>query len=80
MIALRPDQDGAITGYEGFEQIQREYGEWILDHHLPPPGTPTQGVEDGYMANAWIRMRHPDYDELRAAMNRVGEVVKVRAR
>ena len=32
------------------------------------------------MANAWMRLRHPDYDELRAMMNRIGEVVKVRAR
>ena len=80
MIALRPDQDGNICGYEGFEAIERDYGEWILDHHLPAIGTPTQGVEDGYMANAWVRMRHPDYDELRAALNRVGEVVKVLAR
>jgi hypothetical protein len=32
------------------------------------------------MANAWIRMRHPDYDELRAMLNDVGETVQVRAR
>ena len=80
MIALRPDQDGVITGYDGFERAQEEFGEWILDHHLPPAGTPTQDVEGGYMANAWMRLRHPDYDELRAMMNRIGEVVKVRAR
>ena len=79
MIALRPDQDGTIQGYEGFEQAQREFGEWILDHHLPPPGTPTQGVEGGYMANAWVRLKHPDYDELRRIMDRIGELVRVRA-
>jgi hypothetical protein len=32
------------------------------------------------MANAWIRMRHPDYDELRKMLTVVGETVKVRAR
>jgi hypothetical protein len=37
-------------------------------------------VEAGYMANAWVRMRHPDYDELRRILTKVGETVKVRAR
>ena len=41
---------------------QHAYGEWVIDAHLPPPGTPTQPVEAGYMANAYVRMRHPDYD------------------
>jgi len=79
IIALRPDRDGTISGYEGLETIRRDYGEWIIDHHIPPAGTPTQGVEAGYMANAWIRMRHPDFDELRNMLNRVGETVKVHA-
>ncbi|MGE3173172.1 MAG: acetyl-CoA carboxylase biotin carboxylase subunit family protein [Planctomycetota bacterium] len=80
MIALRPECDGTITGYDGVEAMQQQFGQWILDHHLPPPGTRTQGVEAGYMANAWIRLRHPDYDELRRMMDRIGETVKVRAR
>jgi hypothetical protein len=32
------------------------------------------------MGNAWVRMMHPDYDGVRAAMNFVGENLKVRAR
>jgi hypothetical protein len=36
-------------------------------------------VEAGYMANAWMRVRHPDYDILRAILNDIGERVKVRA-
>jgi len=80
MIALRPDRDGVIAHYEGFDQIQKRFGEWILDSHLPPPGTPTQGVEGGYMANAYVRMRHPDYDTLRSMLTTVGETVKVKAR
>ena len=32
------------------------------------------------MANAWIRLRHPDYDELRRIMSDIGERVRVRAR
>ena len=31
------------------------------------------------MANAWVRMRHPDYDTLRAMLDEVGRTVRVRA-
>ena len=79
IIALRPDRDGIIRRYEGVEEIQGRFGEWVIDAHLPPVGTPTQPVEAGYMANAWVRMKHPDYDELRRMLDTVGEVVHVRA-
>jgi len=79
LIALRPERDGQVTGYDGLDDVQRRFGQWIVDAHLPPPGSPTQPVEAGYMANAWIRLRHPDYDELRAMMNAVGETVRMRA-
>ncbi|MFN8180086.1 MAG: ATP-grasp domain-containing protein [bacterium] len=80
IVNLRPDRDGYISHYDGLDEIQKAYGEWIIDFHLPSPGTATQGVEAGYMANAWVRMKHPDFDELRKMLNRVGESVKVRAR
>jgi Carbamoyl-phosphate synthase L chain, ATP binding domain len=79
MIALRPDRDGHIAGYEGVEQVQAAFGPWILDSHLPTPGTPTQPIEAGYMANAWVRVRHPDYDELRRMLDLMGKTIKVRA-
>ena len=79
MIALRPDRDGAITGYDGLDAIQERYGEWVIDAHLPPAGTPTQPVEAGYMANAWARLRHPDYDTLRGMLDDVGRTVQVHA-
>jgi formate-dependent phosphoribosylglycinamide formyltransferase (GAR transformylase) len=79
LIALRPECDGRITGYEGIDAIQRTFGEWIIDAHFPPPGTGTQPVEAGYMANAWVRLKHPDYDELRKMLDAVGQTVKVRA-
>jgi hypothetical protein len=79
MIALRPDRDGRIARYEGVDEVHRRHGSWILDQHFPAPGTPTQGVEAGYMANAWMRLKHPDFDGLRAVMDDVGRTVKVRA-
>ncbi len=47
--------------------------------HFPDPGSPTQPVAGGYMANAWMRLRHPDYDTLRGIMNDVGETISVHA-
>lgn len=80
MIALRPDRDGRIFGYEGIEEVHDAIGEWVLDAHFPPPGAPTQPIEGGYMANAWVRVRHPDYDRLRELLGFVGETIQVRAR
>ncbi|HSM31974.1 MAG TPA: hypothetical protein VK854_14845, partial [Woeseiaceae bacterium] len=80
MIALRPERDGRITGYSGLDEIGGRYGDCIVAAHLPDPGTPTQPVEAGYMANAWMRVRHPNYDELKSIMNEIGETVRVHAR
>lgn len=79
IVALRPDRDGRIAGYEGLDLIQHEMGPWIIDYHIPPEGSPTQPVEAGYMANAWVRLRHPDFETLRGMLDRIGEVVQVRA-
>jgi formate-dependent phosphoribosylglycinamide formyltransferase (GAR transformylase) len=79
LVALRPDRDGQITHYDGVDEVQHRFGEHILDVHLPEPGTPTQPVEAGYMANAWVRLVHPDYDTLRAMLDAVGQILKVHA-
>jgi carbamoylphosphate synthase large subunit len=79
IVALRPAQDGSISGYSGVDELQQQYGEWVIDAHLPPPGTPTQAVEAGYMANAYVRMRHPDYDVLRGMLDAVGRTLRVYA-
>ena len=80
IIALRPDRDGHIAGYEGLETIGNAFGGNLIDVHLPPNGTPTQPVAAGYMANAWLRMKHENYDELRRILDIVGQTVKVHAR
>ena len=79
MIALRPERNGTISGYSGVREITQKYGDSIVAAHLPEPGTPTQPVEGGYMANAWMRIRHPDYDTLREILNEVGQTIKVHA-
>lgn len=79
IVALRPERDGQISGYSGIDEVQARSGEWVIDAHLPPPGTSTQPVEAGYMANAYVRMRHPDYDVLRGMLDDVGRSVHVHA-
>ena len=79
MINLRPTGDGRIQGYEWVEAVQDRWGEWILDSHLPKPGAPTQPISGGYMVNAWIRARHPDYDQLREMLETIGRTVTVHA-
>jgi formate-dependent phosphoribosylglycinamide formyltransferase (GAR transformylase) len=79
IVALRPDRDGQISGYSGVDEAQHRLGEWVIDAHLPAAGTPTQPVEAGYWANAYVRMRHPDYDTLRAMLDDVGRSVHVHA-
>ncbi|TVQ99548.1 MAG: ATP-grasp domain-containing protein [Deltaproteobacteria bacterium] len=80
IIALRPECDGRIVGYEGLDAVRHHFGHCLIDWHLPTPGTRTQPVEAGYMANAWVRLKHPDYDALRRIMTAVGEMTRVRAR
>ena len=80
IIALRPDSDGIISGYEGTDAIFAKYGNLVVGQHFPPPGTPTQQVAAGYMANAWMRVRHEDFDTLRGIMNEIGETIQTRVR
>ncbi|HVJ93224.1 MAG TPA: hypothetical protein VM580_25660 [Labilithrix sp.] len=79
IIALRPDRDGNITHYDNKDEIFGRFGARIIDSHFPPPGTPTQGVDAGYMANAWLRMKDHDYDALRSMLDVVGQTLKVHA-
>ncbi len=80
IIALRPDHDGVISHYDGADEIWHRFGENICAQHFPSPGTPTQGVEAGYMANAWMHVRHEDYDTLRGILDTIGRTIQVRAR
>lgn len=79
IVALRPDRDGVISGYTGLEEVENRFGRWIIDANVPVAGTGTQPVEAGFMANAWVRMKHPDYDHLRFMLDEVGRVVQVHA-
>ncbi len=79
LIALRPETDGFIRGYSGVDSVHDRFGEHIIDTHFPGEGTPTQPVEAGYMANAWVRVRHADYDVLKGILDEIGRTVSVHA-
>lgn len=80
MIALRPDMDGVISHVEGLDQIRQHYKDQIIDAHFPSPGSPTQPIEGGFWANGWLRLRHPDYDQLCQILNHIGETVHLKAK
>lgn len=79
ILSLRPTQDGVIQGYSGVDEIMHKYGQWIIKSHFPSPGTPTQPVEAGYMANAWVQIKYPDYDDLREILMDIANTVTVHA-
>jgi biotin carboxylase len=79
IVALRPDRDGVVTGYSGIDEFMGRHGRTVLDTHFPDPGTGTQSVEAGYMANAWLRVRHPDYDVVREILDDAGRTIQVHA-
>ncbi|GAB3750257.1 ATP-grasp domain-containing protein [Yimella radicis] len=78
IIALRPDRDGVITHIDGLDEVRSKYGSLLIDEHLPI-GQATQPIEAGYMANAWMRLRHRDFDTLRGVLDDIGRIVQVRA-
>lgn len=78
-VQVRPDRDGRITGYEGLHVVLEAAKPYTFQHRLPKPGTPTDPVYKGYLNNVWFRLRHPDYDALRALMDFIGTRLKVRA-
>ena len=77
MISIRPNKDGRVSGYTGIEEIEKRYGHNIIKAYLPPKGSSTQPIEAGYRANAWLFLRHPDYDQLRRMMDDVGNTLKM---
>jgi len=78
-LQVRPDRDGKVASYEGIDRVAQRFGAWIWQHDLPRPGRRTVAIEKGYLTNAWFRLKHPDYDELRRMMDTIGRTVKVHA-
>lgn len=80
LLSIRPDRDGTVAGYSGADDVQRRFGRWITAAHLPPEGSRTQPVDAGYKANAWLRVRHPDFDSCKGIMEEIGRTLAMHAR
>jgi hypothetical protein len=79
LIAIRPDRDGRVSHVENVDWLEQKYGSYLIDAHIQARGTPTGPVEAGFMANTWIRVKHPDYDTLRSILDDIARNVRVRA-
>ncbi len=79
LVAIRPDRDGVVRGYSGVEEAQARWGEHVVKAHLPPAGSRTQGIEAGYLANAWVILRHEDYDACKAIGEAIGKTIGMHA-
>lgn len=79
-VQIRPSRDGVYGGHRGLEEAMRRCREWIYEQSVPTPGTPTKGLDKGWLVNTWFRLRHTDYDTLRELMSFLGETVKADAR
>ena len=79
-VQVRPDRDGKVTGTAGMAEIRRRCGAWIWAEEVPRPGRRTVPLAKGYLANAWFRLRHPDYDELLRLMDFLGRTLRLHAR
>ena len=42
-------------------------------------GSRTQPVEAGYRANAWLHVKHPDFDACKAMMEEIGRTLVMHA-
>jgi hypothetical protein len=78
-VQVRPDREGRVVSYRGLAEIERRCGAWIWRRELPPPGRRTVPLAKGYLANAWFRLRHPDYDELLRLLSFIGRTLRVHA-
>ncbi|MEO8277820.1 MAG: ATPase [Thermoanaerobaculia bacterium] len=79
-VQVRPERDGKVAGYENLEQVMDRIRPWLFAHEIPPLGRATVAIEKGYLANAWFRLRHTDYDALCELMNWIGRTLKVKVR
>ncbi|NCG21915.1 MAG: ATP-grasp domain-containing protein [Rhodobacterales bacterium] len=79
LLSIRPTSQGTVQGYTGVDEVQAKYGPAIVKCHLPRVGSRTQSHEGGYLANAWIIARHPDYDTCRAMLDDIGRTLVMHA-
>ena len=80
MIALRPERDGAISGYDGVDELQRRHGEWV---DRRPPSTARARRPNQWRPATWptpgCACAIPTTTRCAAMLDEVGRTVRVRA-
>lgn len=79
-VQVRPERDGQVAGYENLEEVMRKIRPFLFAKEIPAVGRQTVAIEKGYLANAWFRLRHTDYDALCECMSWIGRTLRVRVR
>lgn len=77
VVTVRANRDGRVTGYSGIEEVKRRLGQYRGEFWIPDLGSEAPAVGAGYIANAYVYARHPDYDECKALLDYVGQTLKV---
>jgi len=81
LVSVRPSQDGHITGYSGVERVRERCGPWLgpdyAPFYLPNIGQPTSPVGHGFIAHAYVHVRHPEFGEVKNMLNFIGENLKL---
>lgn len=79
-IQIRPTVDGVVSEVRGLAELLPQIRPYVWAWQIPRPGTATDPIYKGYLNNLWIRLQHPDYDELLAMMDVIAARVTLEAR
>jgi len=77
-VQVRPERDGRIARYDHLDEVMKRIRPFVFAKEIPGIGRETVAIEKGYLANAWFRLRHTDYDALCELMNWIGRTLRVR--
>ena len=71
------DQDsktGRVRGVTGIEEVQREFGELVVEAQLPQKG---QSAADTYEGDGYVIIRHPETEVVQAALAKIVSTLRV---
>ncbi len=71
---LRGQGQGKITKIQGLDEIQKSFGEIVVESKIPQPG---QTPGSSYEGEGYIIVRHPDSTVVQNALKKIIETVKV---
>ena len=73
-VFLRGTGSGKIESVEGFEIVQRELGELLMDQRLPQIGAVKAAT---YTGDGYVTVRHPETQRVEVALDFVAQTVRI---